>query len=84
MEKMKKQKTRVEDIDRERFDFRDADQSRYKTGKGLTADIVAEISKMKNEPDWMLEHRLRSLEICLCPPGGLRSMNSIWTKSSPT
>ena len=62
-EKMERQRTMLEEIDRERFDFRDADQSRYKTGKGLTADIVTEISKLKNEPDWMLEHRLRSLEI---------------------
>lgn len=60
---MEKQKTRVEDIDRERYDFRDADKSGYKTGKGLTADIVAEISKMKNEPAWMLKRRLKSLEI---------------------
>ena len=60
---MEKQKTRVNDIDRERFDFRDADQSGYKTGKGLSADIVKEISKMKNEPAWMLELRLRSLEV---------------------
>ncbi len=60
---MEKQKTRLEDIDRRRFDFRDADQPGYKTDKGLTADIVADISKLKNEPGWMLEHRLRSLEI---------------------
>ena len=60
---MEKQKTRLEDIDRRRFDFRDADQPGYKTDKGLTADIVADISKLKNEPPWMLEHRLRSLEI---------------------
>ena len=60
---MEKQKTRVDDIDRERFDFRDEDKSSYRTGKGLTPDIVREISKMKNEPSWMLAHRLRSLEI---------------------
>lgn len=60
---MEKQKTRIEDIDRERFDFRDADRSSYKTSKGLTADTVTEISKMKNEPAWMLKHRLRSLEV---------------------
>ncbi|KPU43169.1 FeS cluster assembly protein SufB [Oxobacter pfennigii] len=60
---MDKQKTMLKDIDRERFDFRDEDKSGYKTGKGLSADIVAEISKVKNEPLWMLEHRLRSLEI---------------------
>lgn len=56
-------KTQVSDIDRVRFDFRDEDKSGYKAGRGLTADIVREISKMKNEPSWMLEHRLRSLEV---------------------
>ncbi len=60
---MEKQKTRIDDIDRERFDFRDADRSGYKTNKGLTAEIVTEISKLKNEPSWMLNHRLRSLEV---------------------
>lgn len=60
---MEKQKTQVNDIDRERFDFRYEDQSDYKTGKGLTAGIVTEISQMKNEPSWMLQHRLRSLEV---------------------
>jgi len=29
------------------------------TGKGLTEDIVREISEIKNEPEWMLEYRLR-------------------------
>lgn len=60
---MEKRKTRLEDINRERFDFRDADKSGYKTGKGLTADIVREISEIKNEPAWMLELRLKSLKI---------------------
>ncbi len=30
---------------------------------GLTEDVVREISKIKGEPDWMLNIRLRSLEI---------------------
>lgn len=32
-------------------------------GKGLTEEIVRNISKVKNEPDWMLEYRLKSLEL---------------------
>ena len=34
-----------------------------KAKKGLNADIVREISKRKNEPKWMLDFRLKSLEI---------------------
>lgn len=35
----------------------------FKSGKGLTREIVENISKMKNEPEWMLEFRLKSLDI---------------------
>jgi Fe-S cluster assembly protein SufB len=35
----------------------------YKTGTGLTKEIVAEISAQKNEPDWMRRFRLESFEI---------------------
>ncbi|SHH87418.1 Fe-S cluster assembly protein SufB [Sporobacter termitidis DSM 10068] len=87
---MKNQKTRVADIDRARFDFRDSDKSGYKTGKGLTADIVAEISAMKNEPAWMLERRLRSLEVynrtpmpAWGPPLGELDMDEIVTYVRP-
>ena len=31
--------------------------------RGLDEDLVRKISKEKNEPDWMLEHRLQSLDI---------------------
>ncbi len=87
---MEKQKTRIEDIDRERFDFRDEDKSGYKTDRGLTGDIVTEISAMKNEPAWMLEHRLRSLEIynrlpmpAWGPPLGELNMEEIITYVRP-
>lgn len=35
----------------------------YKTKKGLSEDIVREISGQKNEPEWMLERRLEALKI---------------------
>ena len=31
-----------------------------KTNKGLTIDKVKEISNLKNEPDWMLDFRIKS------------------------
>jgi Fe-S cluster assembly protein SufB len=46
-----------------KYGFNDGDVSVFKSGKGLTPEIVEEISRQKNEPRWMLDFRLRSLEI---------------------
>jgi len=35
----------------------------FKARKGLDREIVAQISEMKKEPDWMLDFRLESLDI---------------------
>jgi Fe-S cluster assembly protein SufB len=35
----------------------------YKTKPGLTKEIVMEISRQKNEPEWMLKKRLEAFEI---------------------
>ncbi|MBU5355758.1 Fe-S cluster assembly protein SufB, partial [Paenibacillus barcinonensis] len=45
-----------------KYGFRDEHQSIFQTGKGLTAEVVTEISRIKNEPEWMLEFRLKSLK----------------------
>ncbi len=58
-----KEKTNVEDIDRSLYDFRFSDDDSIKLSKGLTSEIVAELSKEKNDPDWMKEFRLNSLRI---------------------
>ena len=42
------------------YGFADKDTSVYKTNKGINEDIVKEISKIKNEPEWMTEFRLNS------------------------
>ena len=45
----------------EKYDFVDSEENYvFKSRKGLDADIVREISKMKNEPQWMLDYRLKS------------------------
>ena len=46
----------------EKYDFKDEDVSVYKTGVGLNAEIVTNISKAKGEPEWMLEYRLKCLK----------------------
>ncbi|MER3399732.1 MAG: Fe-S cluster assembly protein SufB [Thermoflexus sp.] len=40
----------------------------YKARKGLSREIVEEISWLKGEPDWMREFRLRALEIFFAKP----------------
>jgi len=40
----------------------------YKARKGLSREIVEEISWLKGEPDWMREFRLRALEIFFSKP----------------
>jgi Fe-S cluster assembly protein SufB len=47
-----------------KYGFHDStDFYAFKSRKGLDAEIVSQISGMKNEPEWMLEFRLKSLEI---------------------
>jgi Fe-S cluster assembly protein SufB len=59
---MSKEKTYIEDIDRSMYDFRYEEKDAYKVDEGLTPDIVRQISEEKNDPDWMREFRLKSLE----------------------
>ena len=40
--------------------FKNEDVSILNTGVGLTEEIVRAISAYKNEPDWMLEYRLKA------------------------
>jgi len=57
------------DIDYTKYNFRDSDESyEYKFPKGLTREVVERISKIKKEPDWMLEFRLRSYDHFLKRP----------------
>ncbi len=52
-----------ETVDQYKFGFKTETQSKYKSPKGLTEEIVLEISRQKNEPKWMLDFRLKALEI---------------------
>lgn len=42
------------------YGFQDEDVSVYKTQKGLTREVVEEISRVKKEPSWMKELRLQA------------------------
>jgi Fe-S cluster assembly protein SufB len=50
------------DIGEYRYGFRDEEQYVYKSKKGLSREVVEEISYMKGEPDWMREFRLKAYE----------------------
>ena len=57
------------DIDYTKYDFKDSTEMYvHLSKKGLSKDTVIEISKMKNEPQWMLDFRLRSYEIFMKKP----------------
>ena len=60
---MAKNRTEVADIDRSLYDFTYGEEGFERLAAGITPDIVREISSKKNEPEWMLELRLKSLDI---------------------
>ena len=60
---MRRNKTHVDDIQRDIYDIRDADNSAYKISQGLNEEIVREISALQEEPKWMLDLRLKSFEV---------------------
>ncbi len=57
------EKTQIEDIDRSVYDIKNEEKDVYQVEEGLTPEIVLQISKEKNDPDWMRDFRLRSLDI---------------------
>ncbi|MDH3427062.1 MAG: Fe-S cluster assembly protein SufB [Gemmatimonadota bacterium] len=67
-------------LDEYKYDFRTEDAPVFKAKKGLSEEVVRQISAHKDEPEWMLEFRLRALEIYYSKPmpdwgGDLESLN---------
>ncbi|QLH02515.1 Fe-S cluster assembly protein SufB [Nitrosopumilus cobalaminigenes] len=57
------------DMDYSQYDFKDSTEMYvHLSKKGLSKETVIEISKMKKEPQWMLDFRLRSFEIFMQKP----------------
>ncbi|EMW5741972.1 Fe-S cluster assembly protein SufB, partial [Enterococcus faecalis] len=52
----------VPELEEYKFGFHDDVEPVFSTGDGLTEDVVREISRVKGEPEWMLDFRLKSLE----------------------
>ena len=58
-----KEKQQIADIDRSVYDIKDTETDAYKIDAGLTPALVEQISKEKNDPVWMQQFRLHSLQI---------------------
>lgn len=64
-----------------KYGFHDSvDNYAFKSGRGLTRQVVEQISEMKNEPDWMRQFRLKAFEVFEAKPmpmwgGALTELN---------
>ncbi|MHA2105323.1 MAG: Fe-S cluster assembly protein SufB [Candidatus Hodarchaeales archaeon] len=69
------------DLDYSKYGFSDPENYIHRTPVGLTEDTIKEISSIKNEPDWMLQNRLKAYKIFLRKPmptwGGTEAMKDI-------
>ena len=58
-----RKKTQIDEMDRGIYDEKNPFTYRKKTEKGLNEEIIRQISKEKNEPEWMLQKRLEAMKI---------------------
>ncbi|MDA8353706.1 MAG: Fe-S cluster assembly protein SufB [Firmicutes bacterium] len=73
----------IPDISTEyQYGFHDKDVSVFRSKRGLSREVVEEISRMKDEPQWMLDFRLKSLEQFFKMPMP-SSKNSKWFSILP-
>ncbi|MGI6714026.1 MAG: Fe-S cluster assembly protein SufB [Bacilli bacterium] len=45
------------------YGFKNEDISIFNTGKGINREVIETISRMKKEPEWMLEFRLKAYDL---------------------
>ena len=56
-------------MDYSKYDFKDSiDEYVYLSKKGLARETVEEISRLKDEPEWMKQFRLRSYDVFMSKP----------------
>ena len=56
-------------MDYSKYDFKDSTELYvYLSKKGLSRGTVEEISRLKGEPDWMRDFRLRSYDVFMSKP----------------
>lgn len=61
-------KTTFLDIDQKKYDFKEDLEYLEVLPKGLSREVVEKISKIKNEPEWMLKIRLKAFETFMNMP----------------
>ncbi len=61
-DQLKQSKPIFQDLNRSTFDYKNKSDYIKQFKKGLTKELVEYISKDKNEPDWILAHRLRAFD----------------------
>ena len=69
-------------LDEYKYHFVDEEKHVFRTQPGLTEEVVRQISAQKEEPEWMLESRLKALEIYFSKPmptwgGDLSKLNEV-------
>jgi Fe-S cluster assembly protein SufB len=52
----------LEDIGDYKYGFRDPETYVFKSRRGLSKQVVEQISDIKGEPQWMLDYRLKALD----------------------
>lgn len=57
-----REKSQVDEIDRSIYDRKDVGTEGFRVKEGLTAEIVRQISDEKQDPEWMRDFRMKSLE----------------------
>jgi Fe-S cluster assembly protein SufB len=67
--------------DEYKYGFHDPEQSVFKSKRGLTHELIDQMSDMKGEPDWMREFRHEAMRTFLAKPmptwGNVELLNSI-------
>jgi Fe-S cluster assembly protein SufB len=58
----------LEGLDRYKYGFSDPDEAVFTARRGLSREVVEQISAKKGEPEWMLQSRLKALEHYLARP----------------
>ena len=53
----------IESIGPYNYGWHDSNEASQKARRGLSEEVVRDISAKKNEPEWMLEHRLKALNL---------------------
>ena len=69
-------------LDEYKYDFVSETEPVFRAEKGLSEEVVRQISAHKEEPEWMLEYRLKALDVYNSKPmptwgGDLSSLNDV-------